>query len=476
MENESEILKERHKKIEFWRNRDIDPYGERFLPKDRITDLIAQFEEGKKGKVAGRIMAVRLHGKSVFADLRDETGKIQLYTKLDDLGKEHFDEFCMLDVGDIVGAEGGIFKSRTGEVTLKIDSFRILSKILQVLPEKWHGLKDVEIRYRRRYLDLIVNQEVRNVFHLRSEIVKGIRSFLDGRGFVEVETPMMQAIPGGARAKPFKTFHEALNVELYLRVAPELYLKRLLVGGFEKVYEINRNFRNEGLSVRHNPEFTMLELYQSFGDLRDMIEITEEMISLLIGKICGAETLPYGELTVDFRRPWKKIGFYDGLKDKTGIDWRNTDLRSGAQKLGLAVDGKMEEADILNLLFDTYVEPDLINPTFITDYPLCMSPLAKQKKEDPRVADRFELFIAKMEVANAFSELNDPIEQRKRLEEQRRMIGEHKELDEDFLLALQYGMPPAGGLGIGIDRLIMLLTHQRAIRDVILFPQMRPEK
>ncbi|HNV85584.1 MAG TPA: lysine--tRNA ligase [Candidatus Omnitrophota bacterium] len=476
MENESEILKERHKKIEFWRNRNIDPYGERFLPKDSIGDLIARFEEGKKARVAGRIMAVRLHGKSVFADLRDETGKLQLYTKLDDLGKDRFDEFCMLDVGDIVGTEGAVFKSRTGEITLKIESFRILSKILQVLPEKWHGLKDVEIRYRRRYLDLIVNQEVKSVFHLRSQIIKGIRSFLDERGFIEVETPMMQAIPGGARAKPFKTFHEALSVDLYLRVAPELYLKRLLVGGFEKVYEINRNFRNEGLSVRHNPEFTMLELYQSFGDLRDMIEITEEMITTLIGRVCGTETLLYGDWSIDFRRPWKKIGFYDALKDKTGMDWRCGDIRAEAKKLGLAVDAKTEEADVLNLLFDTYVEPDLVHPTFITDYPLCMSPLAKQKAGDNQVADRFELFIAKLEVANAFSELNDPIEQRKRLEEQRRMIGEHKELDEDFLLALQYGMPPAGGLGIGIDRLIMLLTHQRAIRDVLLFPQMRPEK
>lgn len=473
---ESDVLKERLKKLEFWKQREVDPYGGRFFPKERIADVLSGYEEAKKVRVAGRVMAMRLHGKSVFADLRDETGKIQLYTKLDDLGEKRFGEFQMLDVGDVVGAEGAVFKSRTGEITLKIETFTILSKILQVLPEKWHGLKDVEIRYRRRYVDLIVNEDVRKVFRARSEIIGGIRSFLNEAGFMEVETPMMQPIPGGARAKPFKTFHESLNTELFLRVAPELYLKRLLVGGFEKVYEINRNFRNEGLSVRHNPEFTMLELYQSYGDLRDMMDITEEMISSLVKKACAEAVIPFGELTIDFRRPWRRLSFYDALREKTGVDWRAADPRAEAKRLGLAVDAKTEEADILEMLFDTYVEPELIHPTFITDYPLCLSPLAKRKEGENAVADRFELFVAHFELANAFSELNDPLEQRKRFEAQKKMIGEHKEIDEDFLLALEYGMPPAGGLGVGIDRLVMLLTNQHSIRDVLLFPQMRPEK
>ena len=475
-ENESEILKDRLKKMESWQTQGVDPYGARFLPKTSIAELVQNYEEGRKIIIAGRIMAKRVHGKSAFADLRDETGKIQLYTKLDDLGQAGFDQFLNLDVGDIIGVEGGLFKSRTGELTIRIEKFILLSKILQVLPEKWHGLKDVETRYRRRYVDLIVNEEVRKCFKLRSEIIRSIRNFLDNAGFMEVETPMMQPIPGGARAKPFKTFHEALNAELYLRVAPELYLKRLLVGGFEKVYEINRNFRNEGLSVRHNPEFTMLELYQSYADLRDMMDITEELISGLVSKIHGTEEIPYGEKTLNFKRPWKRLSFYDALKEKTGVDWRTADIRGEAKKLKLPLEEPCEEADILDALFDKYLEPELTSPTFVVDYPLVISPLAKRKKEDPAVADRFELFIAHMELANAFSELNDPVEQRKRFDEQKKMIGEHKTIDEDFLMALEYGMPPAGGLGIGIDRLVMLLTNQHSIRDVVLFPQLRPEK
>ncbi len=475
-ENEPDILKDRLKKLERWQGQGVEPYGARFLPKENIADLIQNYVEGRKIKITGRIMARRIHGKSSFADLRDETGKIQIYTKLDDLGQAGFDQFLNLDVGDIIGVEGGLFKSRTGELTIRIERFVLLSKILQVLPEKWHGLKDVETRYRRRYVDLIVNEDVKKCFRQRSEIIRHIRNFLDSTGFMEVETPMMQPIPGGARAKPFKTYHEALEAELYLRVAPELYLKRLLVGGFEKVYEINRNFRNEGLSVRHNPEFTMLELYQSYADLRDMMEITEELISGLVKKIHGTEEIPYGEKTLNFKRPWKRLSFYDALREKTGVEWRRADIRAEAKKLRLPLEDPCEEADILDTLFDTLIEPELVNPTFVVDYPLLISPLAKQKKEDPAVADRFELFIAHMELANAFSELNDPIEQRKRFEEQKKIIGEHKAIDEDFLMALEYGMPPAGGLGIGIDRLVMLLTNQHSIRDVVLFPQLRPEK
>lgn len=475
-EFETDLFKERTKKLELWNQAGGSPYGERYLPKDRIADLITGFEEGKKVRVAGRLVAFRVHGKSVFGNLQDESGKIQIYTKLDDLGPERFELFLKLDMGDILGVEGGLFKSRTGELTVRIDQYRLLSKILQVLPEKWHGLKDVEIRYRRRYVDLIVNEEVRKSFRARSGIVRAIRNFLDERGFMEVETPMMQPIPGGARAKPFKTHHEALDTDLYLRVAPELYLKRLLVGGFEKVYEINRNFRNEGLSVRHNPEFTMLELYQSYADLTDMMDITEQMITRLAETLHGGFELPYGERTLQFKSPWKRIPFYDALRDKSGIEWRGADIKREAKKLDIPMDGVEEEADILNEVFGALVEPGLTDPTFITDYPLILSPLAKQKPGDDASADRFELFIANMEVANAFSELNDPVEQRKRFEAQRKMIGEHKEIDEDFLLALEYGMPPAGGLGIGIDRLVMLLTNQHSIRDVVLFPQLRPLK
>lgn len=473
-ENESEILKDRQRKVETWRKEQIDPYGERFLPKQMIGDVLSRFEEARPVTLAGRLMAMRVHGKSSFGDLRDESGKIQIYAKYDDLGPQRFEQFVRLDVGDIIGVEGQLFKSRTGEPTVKTERFVLLAKILQVLPEKWHGLRDIEIRYRRRYLDLVVNEAVRKTFRLRSEILKKIREFLDRRGFMEVETPMMQPLPGGARAKPFKTYHESLATDLYLRVAPELYLKRLLVGGFEKVYEINRNFRNEGLSVRHNPEFTMLELYQSYADVRDMMAITEELIYELVRELHGQDEMAYGERVLNFKRPWKRLSFYEALAKKTAVDWRKADIKREALRLGLEVGPASEEIDVLNGVFDVYIGPELLDPTFVMDYPLAMSPLAKGKKDDLAVADRFELYIAHMEIANAFTELNDPVEQRKRFEEQRKMIGEQKEMDEDFLLALEYGMPPAGGLGIGIDRLVMLLTNQHSIRDVVLFPQLRP--
>jgi len=476
LECESDLIKERLKKIEWWNSQNVSPYGARYLPKDSIEGLRENFEEGRTVKVAGRLMAIRGHGKTSFADLRDESGKVQLYAKKDNLGEEPFEGFRKLDVGDIVGVEGQLFTSKTGEVTIRVDRFVLLSKILQVLPEKFHGLKDVEIRYRRRYLDLIANEEVRTTFRNRSQIIKSIRKYLDNLGFMEVETPMMQSIPGGARATPFQTHHEALGVDLFLRVAPELYLKRLLVGGFEKVYEVNRNFRNEGLSPRHNPEFTMLELYYSFADLTDMMEITEGLVSALVQELHNSDKVTFGETELDFSRPWKRLGFYDAIQEKTGIDWKTADVKVEGKKLDLGLEDNASESDILNELFDKFVEPDLVNPTFVVDYPLILSPLAKQKAGDEHCADRFEMFIARMELANAFSELNDPIEQRKRFDEQRKMLGESKEIDEDFLLALEHGMPPAGGLGIGIDRLIMLLTNQHTIRDVLLFPQMRPEK
>lgn len=426
--------------------------------------------------MAGRLMAKRTHGKSAFADVKDETGKIQVYVKLDVVGEQAYELFGLLDLGDIVGVEGVLFMSRMGEKTVRVERFELLSKIVQVLPEKWHGLRDVELRYRQRYVDLIVNDRVRETFRKRSAIIKNIRDFLDARGFMEVETPMMQPIPGGARAKPFMTHHHALHADLYLRVAPELYLKRLLVGGFNKIYEINRNFRNEGISIKHNPEFTMMELYQAYADYEDMMDLTETLLSELASEVGGGEQVPFGDFKLDFKRPWKRISFYDALEEKSKLEWRGGNTRELAKKVGIPVEVDTEEVDLLNEAFDRFVQPDLIDPTFVIDFPAITTPLAKKKETDPALVYRFELYAAKMELANAFSELNDPFEQRERLHAQKETIGEEKRVDEDFLRALEYGMPPAGGLGIGIDRLVMLLTNSASIRDVILFPQLKPDQ
>ncbi len=453
-------------------------YGQRFLPKDSIAAIRAAFENGKKVKIAGRLMTMRTMGKSIFADIKDQDGRIQVYAKQDTLGDESFDKFKHIKLGDIVGLEGELFTSKMGEMTVKVESYQRLSSIVRPMPEKWHGLKDVETRYRQRYVDLMVNDDVRKVFQTRSLIMREIRKFLDAQDFMEVETPMMQPLAGGARARPFKTFHNTLEMELYMRIAPELYLKRLLVGGFEKVYEINRNFRNEGISVRHNPEFTMIELYQAYADYHDMMDITESLVHHLVTKIHGKDEIPFGDKTLNFARPWKRISFYGAIQEATGIDLKNSNLsvHENAKKIGLKLDPKMEEVDVLDEIFSETVEKNLINPTFIIDYPTAMSPLAKGQTEDPTLVYRFELFISKMEIANAFSELNDPFVQRERLEQQATEIGENKEIDEDFLTALEYAMPPAGGLGIGIDRLVMLLTNQESIREVILFPLLRAEK
>ncbi len=476
MESTSEILKERLEKIKEFRKQGICLYGGRFPVSDSIKHLAESFEEGKQVTLAGRLMAKRVHGKSAFADLKDETGKIQIYVKLDGVGETAYHFFSALDLGDIVGVHGVLFLSRMGEKTVRVDKFELLSKIVQILPEKWHGLRDVELRYRHRYVDLIVNDEVRETFRKRSLIIKLIRQFLDERGFMEVETPMMQPIPGGARAKPFVTHHHTLHTDLYLRVAPELYLKRLLVGGFSKVYEINRNFRNEGISIKHNPEFTMMELYQAYADYEDMMLITEELISKLALNIAGGEEIPYGDLKLNFKRPWKRISFYDALQGKSKLDWQKGNVRDLAKKSGIPVEKDSEEVDLLNEAFDRFVQPDLIDPTFVIDFPTITTPLAKRKENNPDLVYRFEMYAARMELANAFSELNDSIEQRERLTAQKETIGNEKVVDEDFLLALEYGMPPAGGLGIGIDRLVMLLTNSPSIRDVILFPQLKPEK
>ncbi len=476
MEITSEVLKERLDKIKDLKSKGALLYQDQFEPTDTIRDLLASFQEGKQVKIAGRMMTRRIHGKSAFADLKDHSGKIQIYAKYDVLGAKDFELFELLDLGDILGIEGTLFITHKGEKTLKIEHFLLLSKIVQVLPEKWHGLKDVEARYRQRYLDLIMNDEARSVFQKRSQIIQSIRAFLDGRGFIEVETPMMQPIPGGARARPFVTHHEALHTNLYLRVAPELYLKRLLVGGFPRVYELNRNFRNEGISTKHNPEFTMLELYQAYADYESMMNLVEELIATLVQGLYQKETIPYGDHTINFKRPWKRISFYDALEEKSGQDWQKGKIKELAKKVGIPLDQYLEEVDILNEAFDRFVEPDLINPTFVIDYPALTTPLAKRKTGETDLVERFELFCGRLELANAFSELNDPFEQRERLTKQKEVIGTEKILDEDFLTALEYGMPPAGGLGIGIDRLVMLMTDSASIRDVILFPQLKPEK
>jgi lysyl-tRNA synthetase, class II len=476
VESTSEVLKERLDKINEIKNKGIPLYSDAFQPSSNIGKILKTFEEGKPAKVAGRMMTRRGHGKTTFADLRDETGKIQLYVKQNVVGQDPYELFNFLDLGDILGIEGELFITKKGEKTISVKEFKLLSKIVNILPEKWHGLKDVEARYRQRYVDLIINEGVRKSFQMRSEIISEIREFLKGKDFMEVETPMMQPMPGGARARPFVTHHEALHTDLYLRVAPELYLKRLLVGGFSRVFEVNRNFRNEGLSTKHNPEFTMLELYQAYANYETMMDLTEALIVTLVQSVRQSEIILFGDQEINFTKPWRRISFYDALNEKSKLDWRKGDLKELAKKVGIPLDHYTEDVDILNGAFDKFVEPDLVNPTFVIDYPAISTPLAKRKKDDETLVERFELFVARMELANAFSELNDPFEQRSRMTTQKEVMGVDKKIDEDFLTALEYGMPPAGGLGIGIDRLVMLLTNHTSIRDVILFPQLRPEK
>lgn len=466
----SDILKARQEKLNLLRSKGIDPFGGKFPISSQIKDLLESFKEGQKTVIAGRLMAKRKHGKSIFCDLRDETAKIQLYFKSDLLGKEKFKLFdSALDIGDIIGVKGELFRTKTGEPTLKVEDFTILAKSLKPLPEKWHGLKDVETRYRQRYLDLIANQRVKEIFKIRCEIIKTIRSILDSKGYLEVETPMMQPIPGGASGKPFKTHHDALGMDLYLRIAPELYLKQLLVGGFEKVYEINKSFRNEGISTRHNPEFTMLEVYTAYGDCESTMELTRELITETAKKILGKKTLEYQGSIIDLTK-WEKISFAKIMKESYDIN-PDDDEKVWIQKLkkkGVEIEGEViGRTQVVNIIADL-LEPKSNHPVFVIDMFKDLCPLAKVKKENPLLTDRFELFIGGIEVANAYSELNDPIEQRKRFEEQK-----EGEIDEDFLRALEYGMPPAGGLGIGIDRLVMLFTGSPSIRDVILFPQLR---
>jgi len=421
VESTSDILKERLEKVKALRRDGKRLFGGKFKSTETIQALLNSFEDGKQVSLAGRIMAKRAHGKSTFADMKDETGKIQIYLKLNQVGEEAYNFFGhSMDMGDIIGVQGTCFVSRMGEKTIKVEKYELLTKIVQMLPEKWHGLRDVELRYRHRYVDLIVNDEVRTTFKCRSQIIWKIRNYLDQKGFMEVETPMMQPIAGGARARPFVTHHHSLHRDLYLRVAPELYLKRLLVGGFEKVYEINRNFRNEGISIKHNPEFTMMELYQAYADYEDMMNLTEDLISTLATEFSGGEVVPFGDLKINLKRPWRRVSFYDILNEKSKIDWRKGDVRALAKKVKIPCDQKTEIVDILNEAFDQFVQPDLTHPTFVIDFPTITTPLAKRKEDDAELCYRFELYVAKMELANAFSELNDSVEQRERLESQKR--------------------------------------------------------
>jgi len=473
-EADNDIIRQRKDTLKELISKGIEPYGRKFLRSHTLSDCIISFQESLEVQVAGRVMSLRGHGKSIFGNLEDRTGKLQFYIKKDLVGEETFDLFHKVDIGDILGITGTLFKTHTGEVTVLIKSFTFLSKSLRPLPEKWHGLKDVEIRYRQRYLDLVSNRDIQKLFQLRSKIIKGIREFLDRLGFQEVETPMMQSIAGGAVAKPFQTHHEALGLDLFLRIAPELYLKRLLVGGLEKVYELNRNFRNEGLSRFHNPEFSMLEVYSAYDDYRDMMKLTEDLLVFLCDQVIGSREISRENDFIKFAPPWTRLDYFEAIKIHTGIDALSLkDPASEAKRLGLTVDPAWSAMEVVNEIFEKLVQEKLIQPTFIIDYPVELCPLAKTKLNDPSRAERFELFIQGLEVANAYSELNDPIDQAKRFEEQSRLLG--KESDEDFIRALEHGMPCAGGLGIGIDRLVMILTGAESIREVIFFPQLRPE-
>jgi lysyl-tRNA synthetase class 2 len=489
MDDANELTRQRLEKVEALRARGIDPFGGRFPVAHWARPLAdrlqgAADEELKAVEpvsLAGRLVALRHHGKSCFAHLMDYTGRIQIYARADRLGDEYA-HFTDLDLGDFVGVTGEMFRTRTGELTVNVKSFTFLGKALRPLPEKWHGLKDVETRYRQRYVDLVVNQDVRAIFLLRARIISAMRRFLDARGFLEVETPMMQPIPGGAIARPFKTHHNALGMDLYLRIAPELYLKRLLVGGFERVYEINRNFRNEGISTQHNPEFTMLEFYQAYADYTDLMELTEALFVELAQSIHGTTGLRWGEHAIDLRPPWRRLPFFDGLAEALGVGVTPATDAGTLERAAAAKGIRMSGAPAWKLwkeVFERLVEPTLVQPTFVVDFPIELSPLAKRKRDNAALVDRFELFVGRREMANAYSELNDPVDQLARFREQAQLAARGDDeahwLDEDYVRALEFGMPPAAGEGIGIDRLAMLFADQASIREVILFPQLRPE-
>nr|WP_321464713.1 lysine--tRNA ligase [uncultured Desulfobulbus sp.] len=492
METTSNLLKQRREKADSLAEAGVKLFSNSFKTPQPIDDIIPLGAElaaeehddsGHRYRIAGRVMSMRKFGKAAFFHVQDSGARMQVYARRDLLGEEIFGQFKKWDVGDIVGVEGILFKTKTGELSLEAQSLNMITKSLRPLPEKFHGLTDVETRYRQRYLDLIVNPESREVFKKRVEIIRLIREFLNNRGYMEVETPMMQPVPGGATAKPFRTHHNALDMDLYLRIAPELYLKRLLVGGFEKVFEINRNFRNEGLSTRHNPEFTMLEFYQAYSTYHDLMDLTEEMVSWLAHEVTGSMDITYQGMEVDLAPPWQRLTMEESLVQIGGIDPAiladDDAVMALVKEKGIKLQPEAGIGKAKTELFELLVEEKLINPTFITSYPTEVSPLARRNEEDPSVTDRFELFITGREIANAFSELNDPIDQLQRFQKQIDERGDddeiHPVLDRDYVRALEYGMPSAAGEGIGIDRLVMLLTDSPSIRDVILFPHMKAE-
>ncbi len=484
-ENLNEMLMMRREKLKKLKELGKDPFViEKYEYTHHSTTIKDKFEELEEEtvSVAGRIMSRRGHGKVCFMDLQDSKGKIQIFIKMDVIGKEEYEHLNLLDIGDIIGVKGEVFKTKTGEVSIRAKEITLLTKSLQILPEKFHGLKDPDLRYRQRYVDLIVNPEVKETFILRSKIIKAIRAYLDDRGFLEVDTPILNTVAGGANARPFITHHNSLGIDMYLRIANELYLKRLIVGGFEKVYEMGRMFRNEGMSYKHNPEFTNIELYQAYADYEDMMELTENLVAYVAEKTLGTAVIEYQGKKIDLTPPWRRITMIDAIKEYTGVDFNtiNTDEEAieVAKAKGLEIEPGMKRGHVISEMFEEFCEEHLVQPTFVTHHPVEVSPLAKRNPEDPRLTNRFEAFINTWEIANAFSELNDPIDQKERFLEQvkQREAGDHEAhmMDSDFINALEVGLPPTGGLGIGVDRLIMILTNQPTIRDVILFPTMKP--
>lgn len=485
-QNLNEVLKIRREKLKKLQETGRDPFKvEKFQRTAFSIEIKDNFEEfeGKEVKLAGRIMAKRTMGKASFLDILDRDGRIQAYVRKDAIGEEEYDVLTTYDLGDIVGIRGIVFKTKKDEISIRAEEVQLLSKSLQVLPEKWHGLKDTELRYRQRYVDLIVNPEVKETFLKRNKIIKAIREFLDARGYLEVETPILTTIAGGATARPFITHHNTLDLDMQMRIANELYLKRLIVGGFDKVYEMGKMFRNEGISIKHNPEFTSIELYAAYEDYEDMMDITENLVAYCAEKALGTTAINYQGTEIDFKPPWKRVSMHDLVEEKTGINFYAIETdeearRIAKDKLRLDVEKHMTRGHLVSLVFEEFCEKDLIQPTFVLHHPVEVSPLAKRNPDNPLITNRFEAFANTWEIANAFSELNDPIDQRGRFEDQlkQREAGDEEAhpMDEDFINALEVGLPPTGGLGIGVDRLMMILTNSASIRDVILFPTMKP--
>lgn len=481
----SELLKIRRSKLKELQDNNNDPFKiVRYDVQNSTKNILDNFEalEGQNTSIAGRIMSKRGMGKAGFCDLQDRDGRIQLYVRKDEVGDESYELFKKYDIGDIVGVKGEIFKTHMGQISIKVKEIALLSKSLLPLPEKWHGLKDTDLRYRQRYVDLIVNPEVKNTFIIRSKIIKSIRKFLDDRGFLEVDTPLLNTIPGGATARPFVTHHNTLDIDMYLRIAPELYLKRLIVGGMEKVYEMGRMFRNEGMSVKHNPEFTLMEVYEAYTDYKGMMDLTEKLISTVAMEALRTTKIVYQGQEVDLTPSWNRMSMIEAVRKYAGVDFNeiksDEEAKAAAEAKKVHVKAGMTRGEILNLMFEEFAESNLIQPTFIYDYPVEVSPLTKRKPDCPELTERFELFITGREMANAYSELNDPIDQKERFLSQvkKRESGDEEAnmMDEDYITALEYGLPPTGGLGIGVDRLIILLTDSASIRDILLFPTMKP--